>query len=313
MSGRKRALWLCGCFRNVWGLLRSVDRCVVDALEGLADGRTGYELPSALREANEAGLSHGAAVWPENLLGILERSSSYPQPFVDLVASSRGLRAREEGPGDTRTPLLRCLVGNPFRPVPLDPAWLAWQGGVIPRMAEQLYEERRFGDLPVLADALEEAGCDQPDVLGHLRGGGPHACGCWVLDLLRTKLTCHLQLLTDSGPDFAGNPAVNVAVRNLSGQVIEIRYAREALEEVRLIHLLPDGELIPVWRTEPGGPTQPRHTLTLLPGVTHAQKANLWAGLGGPPTGPGCSTIWAIFPHDGLDVVSAPITLALRA
>jgi hypothetical protein len=82
---------------------------------------------------------------------------------------------------------LREVFGNPFAPVVLDLAWLAWQNGTIPRLARGTYDERAFDRLPILADALEEAGCDDADILGHLRGPGPHARGCWPLDLLLGK------------------------------------------------------------------------------------------------------------------------------
>src|SRR5205823_15121166 len=84
--------------------------------------------------------------------------------------------------------MLRDLFGNALRPAPaVDPSWLAWNGGAIPKLAKVIYDEGRFGDLPILADALEEAGCTSADVLGHLRGPGPHARGCWPLDLLLGK------------------------------------------------------------------------------------------------------------------------------
>ena len=50
-----------------------------------------------------------------------------------------------------------------------------------------IYQERAFERLPILADALEEAGCDDPDILSHLRGPGPHVRGCWALDLVLGK------------------------------------------------------------------------------------------------------------------------------
>jgi hypothetical protein len=83
--------------------------------------------------------------------------------------------------------LLREIVGNPFRPVSLDPAWLLWNEGTVTKLAEAVYEERRFGDLPILADALEEAGCANADVLAHCRGDEEHVRGCWVVDLLLGK------------------------------------------------------------------------------------------------------------------------------
>jgi hypothetical protein len=84
--------------------------------------------------------------------------------------------------------LVRCIFGNPFRPLPeIDPAWLTWDGGAVRKLASSIHAERRFGDLPVLADALEEAGCADGDILRHCRVSGEHALGCWVLDLLSGK------------------------------------------------------------------------------------------------------------------------------
>jgi len=83
--------------------------------------------------------------------------------------------------------LLRDIFGNPFRPVEANPAWLSWNGRAIPRMAEAIYEERAFDRLPILADALEEAGCTDAAILEHCRGPGPHVRGCWVVDLLLGK------------------------------------------------------------------------------------------------------------------------------
>jgi hypothetical protein len=76
--------------------------------------------------------------------------------------------------------LLRCIVGNPFRPVTGTPAW---QTSTVKHLAEAIYDERAFDRLPILADALEDAGCNQADFLCHLRGGGEHCRGCWPLDL----------------------------------------------------------------------------------------------------------------------------------
>ena len=69
----------------------------------------------------------------------------------------------------------------------MDPAWLAWNGGTVRKLAEAIYDERAFDRLPVLADALEEAGCADEGVLRHCRGGGPHVRGCWVIDLILGK------------------------------------------------------------------------------------------------------------------------------
>jgi acetyl esterase/lipase len=81
--------------------------------------------------------------------------------------------------------LLREIVGNPFRAVPLNPAWLAWGDGTVARLAQAIYDERGFEAMPALADALEEAGYDAPDLVGHCRQPGSHYRGCWVVDALR--------------------------------------------------------------------------------------------------------------------------------
>jgi hypothetical protein len=83
--------------------------------------------------------------------------------------------------------LLREIFGNPFRPVAADPNWLAWNGGTVPKLAQSIYDERRFADLLVLADALEEAGCTNADLLDHCRRPGEHVRGCWAVDLLMGK------------------------------------------------------------------------------------------------------------------------------
>jgi hypothetical protein len=79
--------------------------------------------------------------------------------------------------------LLRDLF-NPFRRVTLSPSWLSWGDGTIPKLCGRIYHEWEFTALPVLADALEEAGCTDTTVLSHCRGERAHARGCWVLDLV---------------------------------------------------------------------------------------------------------------------------------
>jgi hypothetical protein len=83
--------------------------------------------------------------------------------------------------------LLRDLVGNPFQPQRLEPTWLSWNAGTIPKMVQAIYDDRSFDRLPILADALEDAGCDNADILAHCRRPGEHVRGCWVVDLLLGK------------------------------------------------------------------------------------------------------------------------------
>jgi hypothetical protein len=83
--------------------------------------------------------------------------------------------------------LLRCVFGNPFRSVAVEASWLRWNAATVPRVAQAIYHERHFDQLPILADALEEAGCTDGDILAHCRQDQEHARGCWVVDLLLGK------------------------------------------------------------------------------------------------------------------------------
>jgi hypothetical protein len=80
--------------------------------------------------------------------------------------------------------MLRDLFGNPFRSVALAPVWLTSR---VVALAQAIHDERAFDRLPVLADALEEAGCHDEHILGHCRGPGPHVRGCWLVDLILGK------------------------------------------------------------------------------------------------------------------------------
>ena len=82
---------------------------------------------------------------------------------------------------------IACVFGNPFRLVTLAPSVLAWNDRLVVRLAQAIYEERRWGDMPILGDALLDAGCDNDEVVAHCRAGGEHVRGCWVIDLLLDK------------------------------------------------------------------------------------------------------------------------------
>src|SRR5262249_32691175 len=89
--------------------------------------------------------------------------------------------------GETGAQLLRDLFGNPFRSIHIAPAWLAWNDGTVRRIAQAIYDERAFDRMPVLADALEDAGCTERAILAHCRQPGEHVRGCWVVDLILGK------------------------------------------------------------------------------------------------------------------------------
>jgi hypothetical protein len=84
--------------------------------------------------------------------------------------------------------LLRDIFGSrPFRPVNIAPDLLAWNDGTVGRIAEGIYDERTFDRLPILADALLDAGCNAAELLAHCRNAGPHVRGCWVVDTILGK------------------------------------------------------------------------------------------------------------------------------
>jgi hypothetical protein len=113
--------------------------------------------------------------------------------FYLLLAAAEALHSLGAGNSEqaAQVAILRCIFGNPFRPVTLD---RAWQSPQVVALAQAAYDDRELpagtldvARLAVLADALEEAGCDRPDLLGHLRGPGPHVRGCWAVDLVLGK------------------------------------------------------------------------------------------------------------------------------
>jgi hypothetical protein len=80
--------------------------------------------------------------------------------------------------------LIRDVFPNPFRPVPFSPEW---RTATAVALSRQQYDSRNFSAMPILADALQDAGCDNADILDHCRGPGPHVRGCWVVDLVLGK------------------------------------------------------------------------------------------------------------------------------
>ena len=94
------------------------------------------------------------------------------------------LRQAIEAEERYQTSLLRDIFGNPFRPVTVSPSW---RTGTAVSLARQMYESREFSAMPILADALQDAGCEDEQILSHYRGEGPHVRGCWVVDLVLGK------------------------------------------------------------------------------------------------------------------------------
>jgi hypothetical protein len=80
--------------------------------------------------------------------------------------------------------LFRDIFGNPFRSVAFS---TGWRTDTVHALARQMYESRDFSPMPILADALQDPGCDSAEILDHCRGPGPHVRGCWVVDLVLGK------------------------------------------------------------------------------------------------------------------------------
>jgi hypothetical protein len=189
---RKLRLFACGCCRQIWHLLRDErTQMAVEVAERFADGRaTAKERAKADRD--------NAWVWTENEGSLRDYRLATAVGWCISVGNRRdgprtpvilqlSLFLNDALPFAAQAAIFRDIFGNPFRPVAIDPAWLTWHESTIPRMAQAIYNERAFDHLPILADALEEAGCNDAELLGHLRGNGPHTKGCWAVDAILGK------------------------------------------------------------------------------------------------------------------------------
>jgi hypothetical protein len=126
---------------------------------------------------------------PDSFLGAMDSAQEVIESASWGVAYSSGFwhRVREYGQSVAAS-LLREVMGNPIlAPFAIDLAWLEWNDRTIPKLSQAIYDDRAFDGLPILADALEEAGCANAAILDHCRLGGEHVRGCWVVDLLLGK------------------------------------------------------------------------------------------------------------------------------
>jgi hypothetical protein len=199
-SNRKRRLFSCAVARHVLFLISDGRyQQTVELAERYADGVATEEEMRATRrlmkklwnerQFMEAG-NHAATA----VLATLNKEVVGAVHGWENAAAAQGSLARPywrrgyDGEQQVACAFARDVFGNPFRPVTLDRAWLT---ASITGLAQAAYEERRLPEgtldqtrLAVLADALEEAGCDNLDVLAHCRKPTVHVRGCWVLDLL---------------------------------------------------------------------------------------------------------------------------------
>ena len=224
-SDRKCRLLVCGVYRTLWpGPAADGYDTAVDVAERFADGEIGEVDRAAAYGAAEAAIHCGIAPFhgmPSSewlapgfdrkatlhdlrgrfmawrcvgqerslVLGITTTAPHLGERLKTFIRRTvKRLRhgVRFDGPLDPEiwTALIWDIYGNPFRPVSPDPRWLT---PTTIDLARTVYEDRAFDRLPILADALEEVGCDSGAILAHLRGPGPHVRGCWALDLVLGK------------------------------------------------------------------------------------------------------------------------------
>jgi hypothetical protein len=207
VSGRKLRLFAVACCRRVWPVIAD-ERCrrAVEVAERVADGLATHEeqrvatgaANAAMLELMAAGAGsyrqwrhhHWArcaylAVRPTGSRGFVgdvtdaafsaTRAASIP-PLWTVEMPEVEQRAQAD--------LLRDVCGNPFRPAIFAPQW---RTDTVLALARQMYDSRDFTATSILADALQDAGCDNEHILNHCRGPGPHVRGCWVVDLVLGK------------------------------------------------------------------------------------------------------------------------------
>ncbi len=194
---RKLRLFHCACCRTVWHMLdEPLLRRAVEVAERYADGLADDKELRAVEREIRFTWPRGLHFKSEAILGTLAQGI-FPawsvQAVEELACADAARQALDQGrthisPNTKRSirqsyaNLLRCILGLlPYHSTTLNPAWLTPK---VVSLAQAIYGERVFDRLPILADALEEAGCDNADILAHLRVPGPHARGCWVLDAI---------------------------------------------------------------------------------------------------------------------------------
>jgi hypothetical protein len=206
VSDRKLRLFACACCYRLRHYEDTFSTNIVETAERHADGlvsrkelqrmssklatRGGYSSAWALNNALHAVLNaqaqqaaQGASAFCGNFVyfHIIEcvtgTSVGDQQRAVDAKKDEQGIQ----------TIILRDVVANPFCLAAIIPGWRTWNDGTAMKLVQGIYDERAFDRLPILADALEEAGCTNAEILAHCREPGEHVRGCWVVDRLLGK------------------------------------------------------------------------------------------------------------------------------
>jgi hypothetical protein len=208
-SDRKLRYFLAACARRV--LPDSADEAMLEAVavaERFAEGAESRprltRARSSLQTRHPARVSRWSPLYSAHLRSVPAWHMTREQVFQAAREGARGCawsstRTTALGgyvartfPEDERAAqafLLRDSFGNPFRAPPtIEPAVLAGNDGTVVKAAQASYDERRWDDLRILADALDDAGCNDEEVLAHGRAPAKVPVGgCWAIDWLLGK------------------------------------------------------------------------------------------------------------------------------
>jgi hypothetical protein len=199
-TDRKLRLFACGCCRRIWHRLSAEpSQAAVEAAERYADDLVNPdEVMSHFCDCEERLVEgdryapHDFAVYFAVIPAIAENEHGSGL-FPPAAAADGAVRTLDDASAAVaermvQCDLLRCIFGNPLHTPPaINPTWLAWNDSTVRRIAQAIYDERTFDRMPILVDALEDAGCTDRDILDHCRQPGEHVRGCWVVDLLLGK------------------------------------------------------------------------------------------------------------------------------
>jgi hypothetical protein len=176
-SPRKFRLFACAVARAEWredaaSAMDETRLLAVDSMERVADGGSGPIAVSSNR---------GPFFWPDiNGLTSEDAFEAASWAVWNMDDWTPGVSSCSKTDSSFKAVFLRDIFGNPFRPVTFDPEW---RTSNVVSLAKSMYESRDFAAMPILSDALQDAGCDHADILDHCRGSGPHVRGCWVVDV----------------------------------------------------------------------------------------------------------------------------------
>lgn len=182
LTPRQCRMLACACVRRVEASGRGSSGASIDLAERFADGKaTAHQLASARYSGRfQPGNAAWAVCWDpkEDARVMAVRAINWAAG----VLGELGMFPSSNPEWDREVELFHDIAGHLIDPARFDPLWLAWNDGTVRHLAQAIYDERAWENMPILADALEDAGCQDERILGHCRGGGPHTRGCWVVD-----------------------------------------------------------------------------------------------------------------------------------